>query len=63
MTPIEAAHTCQQCGYAVNLLPVRTGRPETLWVVRRGDDWGAHTLPRGGKFNAAQLVAFTEALP
>ena len=61
MTTREAAHTCQDCGYLVNRLPARAGRPEPLWVVKRGPDWG-HTLPAGGKFTGPQLVAFTEAL-
>lgn len=62
MTTREAVHTCRQCGYLVDYLPARTGRPETLWTVKLGSAWGLD-LPHGGKFTAPQLVAFTEALP
>jgi len=62
MTTREAVHTCRQCGYLVDYLPARLGRPEKLWIVKRTSGWGID-LPDGGKFTGPQLIAFTEALP
>ena len=63
MSPLQASHLCEQCGYSVRFLPARQGRTEALWLVRNAADWSAHTLPAGGRFTAPQLVAFAAALP